>query len=234
MANSSLWKRLSLFLVPPLAANLMRATRRTMRLTHVGRETIDRLRAQRRPYVHAFWHGHMFLMPYSYTGRRIAIMISEHQDGELIARTMKRFGHESIRGSTTSGGASALRAAVRALRQGSDVGFTPDGPRGPRHRVQPGVIQAARLSGAPIVPVAFGASRAKVLGSWDAFIVPWPFSRGVFVYGEPIEVPAHATREMMDSARRELERSLEELSAKAGALAGGALPAAAPVGEPHV
>jgi len=234
LANSSLWKRLSLTLVPPSAAILIRATRRTMRLTHVGREPIERLRAQHRPYIHAFWHGHMFLMPYSYTGRRIAIMISEHQDGELIARTMKRFGHESIRGSTTSGGASALRAAVRALRRGCDVGFTPDGPRGPRHRVQPGVIQAARLSGAPIVPVAFAASRRKVFGSWDAFIVPWPFSRGVFVYGEPIEVPAHAGKEMMESARRDLERSLQALSVKAGALAGRALSVAAHVGERHV
>jgi hypothetical protein len=234
LANSSLWKRLSLTLVPPLAAILMRATRRTMRLTHVGRETVERRLAQRRPYIHAFWHGHMFLMPYAYMGRRIAIMISEHQDGELIARTMKRFGHESIRGSTTSGGASALRAAVRALRQGCDVGITPDGPRGPRHRVQPGVIQVARLSGAAIVPVAFAASRRKVFGSWDAFTVPYPFSRGVFVYGEPIEVPVHAGKELMESARRELERSLQDLSVKAGALAGGAVLAAAHVGERHV
>lgn len=190
-----------------------------MRLHHVGRGPLDALLAARRPYIHAFWHGHLFLMPYSYTGRRIAIMISGHRDGELIARTMGHFGHESIRGSTTSGGAAALRAAVRALREGADVGFTPDGPRGPARRVQPGVIQAARLSGAPVVPVAFGASRCRVMSSWDGFIVPYPFSRGVFLYGEPLHVAAEAGREEMESARVALEERMRAMAVRAAELA---------------
>ena len=212
-------KRLTLWLVPPIAWLLMRATRLTMRLRHVGRGAVDGLQAAGRPYIHAFWHGHLFLMPWSYTGRRIAIMISAHHDGELIARTMGLFGHESIRGSTTSGGASALKAALRALKEGADLGFTPDGPRGPRHRAQMGVIQAARLGGAPIVPVAFSASRKKVFGSWDGFEVPHPFSRGVFVYGDPIEVPRDAGQEEMESARLLLERRLQEAALKAELLA---------------
>jgi len=135
---------------------------------------------------------------------------------------MGRFGHESIRGSTTSGGAMALRAAVRALRGGKDVGFTPDGPRGPRHKVQMGVIQAARMSGAPIVPVAFSASRKRVLGSWDGFIVPAPFSRGVFVYGRPIEVPQKTADGGMEAARLTVEQALSEASARAETIATGA------------
>lgn len=214
--------------MPPLAALLIRLTRRTMRLTFVGREALDAMRAAGRPYIHAFWHGHLFLMPYSYTGRRIAILVSAHQDGELIARTMRRFGHETIRGSTTAGGAAALRGAVRALRSGSDVGVTPDGPRGPRHRVQMGVIQAARLSGAPIVPVAFSASRRTLLGSWDRFLVPWPFSRGVFVYGDPMEVPAGAAQGAMEEARMLLEGRMVDLAARAEALARGNAGAGAP------
>jgi len=190
-----------------------------MRLHHVGRGPLDALLAARRPYIHAFWHGHLFLMPYSYRGDRIAIMISEHRDGELIARTMGHFGHESIRGSTTSGGAAALRAAVRALREGADVGFTPDGPRGPARRVQPGVIQAARLSGAPIVPVAFGASRCRVMSSWDGFVVPYPFSRGVFLYGEPFHVAAEAGREEMESSRVGLEERMRAMAVRAAELA---------------
>lgn len=210
---------LSLLLAPFLASVLIRLTRLTMRLDRVGRRVVDDLGAAGRPYIHTFWHGHLFLMPYSYLGRRIAIMISAHHDGEMIARTMKLFGHESLRGSTTSGGAMALRAAVRALRGGRDVGFTPDGPRGPRHRAQMGVVQAARMSGAPIVPVAFSASRRKVLGSWDGFVVPMPFSRGVFVYGEPIEVPAQADGAQMEALRLDVERSLNELTTKAEMLA---------------
>jgi hypothetical protein len=209
-------------MVPSLASMLIRLTRLTMRLDRIGRGVVDDLGAAGRPYIHAFWHGHLFLMPYSYLGHRIAIMISAHHDGELIARTMKRFGHESLRGSTTSGGAMALRAAVRALRDGCDVGFTPDGPRGPRHRAQMGVVQAARMSGAPIVPVAFSASRKRVLGSWDGFIVPMPFSKGVFVYGDPIEVPAQADEAQMEAARVKVEQSLNSLASKAEALAAGA------------
>jgi hypothetical protein len=160
-------------------------------------------------------------MPYSYRGRGIAIVISAHRDGELIARTMRHFGHEALRGSSTSGGAAALRGAVRALRSGRDVGFTPDGPKGPRHRVQAGVVQAARMSGVPIVPVAFASSRRKTLSSWDRFIVPLPFSRGVFAYGEPIEVPRHADEAGVESARRALEESLRELASRAEAVCAG-------------
>ncbi|HEY3175135.1 MAG TPA: lysophospholipid acyltransferase family protein [Candidatus Polarisedimenticolia bacterium] len=227
-------RRLGLLLVPFLASLLIRLTRLTMRLDRVGRRVVDDLRAAARPYIHTFWHGHLFLMPYSYLGKRIAIMISAHHDGEMIARTMRLFGHESLRGSTTSGGAMALRAAVRSLREGSDVGFTPDGPRGPRHRAQMGVVQAARMSGAPIVPVAFAASRGKVLGSWDGFIVPRPFSKGVFVYGEPIEVPARADEAQMEALRLEVERALNELTSRAQALATGADASARAVESGHV
>ena len=205
--------------IPAAAAVVIRAIRWTMRVHHVGRGPLDALRAAGRPYIHAFWHGHLFLMPYSYSGRRIAIMISEHRDGELIARTLGHFGHESIRGSTTSGGAAALRAAVRALRAGADVGFTPDGPRGPAQQVQPGVIQAARLAQAPIVPVAFGASSCKVMGSWDGFIVPYPFSRGVFLYGEPFFVAERADRDAMEQARLALEEQMRALAAQVRILA---------------
>ena len=214
-----LLRRLGRLVIPALAWALIRITRRTMRLTLVSRHVTDALSGARRPYIHAFWHGHLFLMPYSYTGRRIAVLISAHHDGELIARTMSLFGHETIRGSTTSGGATALKAAVRALRSGVDVGITPDGPRGPRHRVQMGVIQAARLGGAPIVPVAFSASRKKTLGSWDGFMIPYPFSRGVFVYGEPMEVPPGADAAEMESARQALELRMRDLTARAEALA---------------
>ena len=192
-----------------------------MRLSYVGRGIVEELAARGRTYIHAFWHGHLFLMPYSYLGRRITIMISAHHDGELIARTMERFGHRSLRGSTTSGGAVALRGAVRALSEGWDVGFTPDGPRGPRHQAQMGAVAAARLSGAPIVPVAFAASRRRVLGSWDGFVVPMPFSRGVFVYGEPIEVPASAQAAELETARLLLQERLVELTGRAEAIARG-------------
>lgn len=207
------------FLIPRLAAVLIRILRATMRLRCAGAEHLRSLRARGRTYIHAFWHGHLLLMPYAYPGGKIAILISEHRDGEYIARTMERFGHGSIRGSTTSGGAGALRQAVRFARAGGDLGFTPDGPRGPRHRAQMGVVLAARLSGLPVVPVGFGAAPAKALGSWDRFIVPLPFSRGVFVYGEPIEVAPSAGEAEMEEVRQRLERALGECAGEAASSA---------------
>lgn len=195
-------------LIPRLAAGLIRALRVTMRIRCAGGDNLRALRKAGGSYIHAFWHGHLLLMPYSYTGGRIAVMISEHRDGEYIARTMERFGYSSVRGSTTSGGAAALRKAVRLARQGWDLGFTPDGPRGPRHVAQMGVITAARLSGLPIVPVGFAADPAREIGSWDRFVVPYPFSRGVFVYGEPVVVERGSDGEAMEELRLRVEEAI--------------------------
>ncbi|MBI3447955.1 MAG: lysophospholipid acyltransferase family protein [Acidobacteria bacterium] len=199
---------LMLPLVPRAASLAIRGLRATMSLRCSGGEVLESIRAGGRPYIHAFWHGHLLLMPYAYPGGRIAILISEHRDGEYIARTMARFGHSAIRGSTTSGGAAALRGAVRRAKDGWDIGFTPDGPRGPRHVVQMGVVLTARLSGLPIVPVSFAASGARSLGSWDGFVVPKLFSRGVFVYGSPVPVTASADEDEMRSAASRLQQAL--------------------------
>lgn len=144
----------------PLAANgLIRLVRRTMRVRYSGRAVLESLIRAQRPFILAFWHGELFLMRYAFPGTRITILISRHRDGEIIARTMELFGLHASRGSTTEGGAAGLREVVRRVREGYCIGFTPDGPRGPRHVVQPGVIQAARLARIPIVPVGFGASK---------------------------------------------------------------------------
>ncbi len=208
------------WIVPRLAALLIRILRATMRIRCAGRERLEALRSAGGRYIHAFWHGDLLLMPYAYPGGKIAILISEHRDGEHIARTMERFGHTSVRGSTTSGGAAALRGAVRMARDGYDLGFTPDGPRGPRHKAQMGVVAASRMTGLPIVPVGFSARPARRLGSWDGFIVPWPFSRGVFVYGEPLLVAPEAGAEEMEEARRRVEAALSECARRATDLAG--------------
>src|SRR4029450_10723050 len=132
----------------------------TMRIRYAGRETADRMLAAGEPFILAFWHGRLFLMRYALPGTtRITILISRHSDGEMIARTMELFGLHASRGSTTEGGAAGLREVVRRVREGYCVGFTPDGPRGPRHVAQRGVVQGARLARVPIVPVGFGASK---------------------------------------------------------------------------
>ena len=160
------WKhRLGLLAGPVLASGLIRALRRLMRWRHLDREPVLELHRRGLPYVHAFFHDQLLMMTYSYAGapfgRRLAVLSSRHRDGEYVSRTLERFGHLMVRGSTGRGAVGGLKEMIRHLRQGRDAAFATDGPRGPRHRVQIGVIEAARLGAAPIVPVAFAASKKK-------------------------------------------------------------------------
>jgi lysophospholipid acyltransferase (LPLAT)-like uncharacterized protein len=202
-------------LVSLLASGLIRLLRATLRVEYRNADALDRARGpEKGPYILSFWHGRLLLMRYAYPGDRITVMISRHQDGEYIAATMRRFGIHSTRGSTTSGGTAALREMVRRLVEGWDAAFTPDGPRGPRHVVQPGVLEAARLSGRPIVPVTFAARSGRRLASWDRFLVPRPLTRGLFLYGEPLHVPRATRGEAMEALKQELQGRMIALEAE--------------------
>jgi hypothetical protein len=128
-------------------------------------EVVLSLHRDHTPYIHAFFHDQLLMMTYSYLGqsygRRLAVLSSRHRDGEYVSRTLERFGHLMVRGSTGRGGVAGLKEMIRHLRAGTDAAFATDGPRGPRRRVQIGVIEAARLGGAPIVPVALGLGKKK-------------------------------------------------------------------------
>jgi len=153
--------RLWLDLIPWLGYWLIRILRITMRIRVLNAEGIRTMWKENRNMIVAFWHGQQLMMPTAYGGKNVTILISRHRDGELIARTVGRFGFRAARGSTTRGGSTALNQLVRSARNGSDLAVTPDGPRGPRHVAQPGVLELAKLTGLPIFPVAFGASKKK-------------------------------------------------------------------------
>jgi lysophospholipid acyltransferase (LPLAT)-like uncharacterized protein len=159
-------------------------------------------------------------MPYAYRGRRISVLVSQSRDGELIARTVARLGIDSSRGSSSRGGIVGMRSLLRKAAEGWDIAFTPDGPRGPLREVQPGVILAAAATGLPIQPVAIAASRAKLLRSWDRFLVPLPFSAVHFVYGEPLVVERRGD---LEQAAVELKTRLDAAEAAAENLAKGVL-----------
>ncbi len=132
------------------------------------------------------WHDQLLMMIMSYRGEGAKILISSSTDGELIARTMSYFGQSTVRGSSSRGGRAAFKELLSLGQEKVDLGFTPDGPRGPRHVLKDGIVQLARLSGRPIVPLAFVCSRGHRFKSWDRFLVPYPFGRGVFSYGQPL------------------------------------------------
>ena len=148
------------------ASTLIRCLRRLIRWRWVNEGVVLDLHRQGRPYVHAFFHDQLLMMTYSYLGRpfgrRLAVLSSRHRDGEYVSRTLERFGHLMVRGSSGGGAVAGLKEMIRHLRAGLDAAFATDGPRGPRHKVQIGVIEAARLGAAPIVPVAFAASKKKL------------------------------------------------------------------------
>ena len=209
--------------LPPVRAVLCRLVAAYIRLVYAtsrwemrNAEAVNALWDAGSPFILAFWHGRMFMMPAMWRkGAPVSMLISRHRDGELIARTLRHFGVDAIRGSTSRGGAGALREVLRALKSGKWIGFTPDGPRGPPMRASDGVVSVARLAGAPIVPAACAVSRRKVLSSWDRFAVPFPFSRGIYIWGEPLSVPRDADGETLEALRLSLERSLNEISAAA-------------------
>jgi lysophospholipid acyltransferase (LPLAT)-like uncharacterized protein len=192
--------------------------RACVRLRHHGDAAVRGWEARDERFILAFWHRHLLLMPFAYRGRRISVLISRSRDGELIARTVARFGIHAARGSSSRGGAAGLRELLRQGRQGYDLAFTPDGPRGPLGVVQPGVILAAAATGFPVQPVAIGASRARRLRSWDRFLVPLPLATVHLVYGEPLAVPRRASPE---AAAAELQRRLDAAEAAAEQLARG-------------
>lgn len=203
-------------LIAWLAAQYIRAVYATSRWTVIGAEHPHRLQAEGKPLILCFWHGRLLMMPKVWTyPAPMNMLISNHSDGRLIARTIRHFGIRTIWGSSTRGGTAALIAMTRALGEGGCAGITPDGPRGPRMRAAPGVAMVARLSGAPVVPVTYSMSRAAILRSWDRFMLPLPFSRGVFIWGEPIEVPHKAKQPEMEAARAAIEAQLNRITHKA-------------------
>ncbi|MGD9537521.1 MAG: lysophospholipid acyltransferase family protein [Alphaproteobacteria bacterium] len=204
-----------------LAAQYIRFVYVTTRWRIEGRAPVDALLAAGQPIIPAFWHSRLLMAPFGWDRcLPTKVLVSTHRDGELIARTVRHLGIDSIRGSTTRGGVAALRAMLKALKSGAHVVVTPDGPRGPRMRVQPGAILAASLSGAPIVPATCAVSHCRFLATWDRFVLALPFGRGIYLWGEPLSVPRDADEAAREAARRELERRLNALTERADRLMG--------------
>ncbi len=216
------WWNFSLrLLIAPAIALVVRLWCLTLRFRHINREGERELLGSGRAFILAFWHGRMFPLPYIYRRPFGYILVSRSRDGELVGQVLKHFNSDLVRGSTTSpggrdkGGGRALRELVSLMRKGHSAGITTDGPKGPRHRVQMGIITLAALTGAPIVPVTFGARHARRFGSWDRFLLPYPFSETVVIWGDPLEVPEHADSHLLEKKRQELEQSLLRITEQA-------------------
>jgi lysophospholipid acyltransferase (LPLAT)-like uncharacterized protein len=191
----------------------------TTRWIVVGRDRLDALAATNTPIVMVFWHGRLCMIPNIWPNHfpQMNVVVSFHRDGEMIGSIIRYFGFNLIRGSTGKQGALvAFRESVRKLKNGEALGFTPDGPRGPRmHAVTTGVVEITRNTGATLMPVTFSTSRCKIFKSWDRFMLPLPFGQGTFIYGNTITPSVDATREQVEVYRQQLEDELNRITHQA-------------------
>ena len=196
-----------------LAANYIRLIKLTGQWRIDGTEIPTDMLKEGKPFLVAFWHGRLLMMSLAWPYQQnFKMVISRHRDGELIARTIKFLGFDSISGSSSRGGAGTMRSILRALKSGEYVGVTPDGPRGPRMRAAKGIVFAACHAGVPILPLSYAARSCKTLPSWDRFLIPLPFCRGIIKWGKPIAITSNADEKEILQKTSDLEKQLNFLT----------------------
>jgi lysophospholipid acyltransferase (LPLAT)-like uncharacterized protein len=181
---------------------LIRLLAMTWRMRPVNDDEVVAARASGQRVIFTLWHGELLPLLWYHRGQGVAVVISEHRDGEIIAQIAERLGYATVRGSTSRGGGRALIGLMRAIEAGRDGAVTPDGPRGPAHVFAPGAAIAAQRTGAPLAMIRASATRAWRLKSWDRFLVPKPFATVRVIYGPLTSVDATSPREAAEQAPR--------------------------------
>ena len=185
-----------------IGAFALRMLAKTWRIRVIGDEGLNAERTARRPVIFVLWHGQMLPLLYQHRNQAVRVLISEHRDGELVARTAIALGFGTVRGSSTRGSGRALLGLVREVEAGKDIAVTPDGPRGPAKSFAPGALIVAQRTGARLVPITAVAKSAWHLKSWDRFMIPKPFARVVISYGPMTSVDATDVRDAQHEAER--------------------------------
>jgi lysophospholipid acyltransferase (LPLAT)-like uncharacterized protein len=206
------WRSRALLL---MGTSALRMLARTWRVRVINPSALGDLRAANRAFIFSLWHGQLLPLLWHHRDEGVVLLISEHQDGEMVARAAQSLGYALVRGSTTRGGDRALISVIRELQAGREVAITPDGPRGPARKYAPGALIAAQRSGAVILPVVAVADKAWRLRSWDQFMIPKPFARVTVAYGDPAAVLAATPRAATAEGPR-FEAMMNETIGKAG------------------
>lgn len=183
----------------------------TIRWQVSGEEHLDAVVKNGRIPIYCLWHDRIFGGTYFLRDRGIVVITSQSRDGEYIARFLRRMGFGAIRGSSTRGGVRALVEMIKWMRRGLPMAFTVDGPKGPRYSAKMGAVMLAKKTGNPMLPFIVECERYWTIGSWDRLQIPKPFTRAKFLVGTPIDVPANASDEVLESKRNELQAALDAL-----------------------
>jgi lysophospholipid acyltransferase (LPLAT)-like uncharacterized protein len=198
-----------------LASFLMKFSFCTTRWTIIGEDIPDSYHKNGAPFVVCLWHDRLMMAPCAWKWKkRLHVLASNHTDGRLIARVVENFSMPAVFGSTGKNGMAAAKKLIKLVKSGEYVAIIPDGPKGPRHKLSPGVVAVSRLTKADILPFSFCVKRFYRFNSWDKFILVWPFNRGVMVWGKPI--PAAELAEMSEEESvNYVESKINEASKKA-------------------
>lgn len=192
----------------------------TSRYVRINWHVLEHFYRERKPFLLAIWHNNVFTGMHFMHGHPYHIMISRSRDGDDITWVSERFGYTGLRGSPAAGASAVLREALRTLAKGGAVTVTPDGPRGPRYVVKPGLIALARKTGVPIVPICGSAARRWEAHNWDRMKLAKPFARHVVLVGDPIwldpkEADESTQRLRVQALMRQMVRRAEALSGAA-------------------
>jgi lysophospholipid acyltransferase (LPLAT)-like uncharacterized protein len=205
------WRVIRPRVLAGVAYAIVRILGSLVRLEIIGFDKLDMLHSA----ILCSWHGRTIIFSNAYRNRGVWVIISQSKDGDLQTSIFSRLGYRIIRGSTGRGGVRAAVEGIRAMREGGLMAMTPDGPRGPSHVVQGGVMTMAQKSGAALVPVGVSAAHRYLFRSWDSYMIPYPFSRAVMIAGDPIYVPKDATDEEMEALRRRFEDAINRIEEEA-------------------
>lgn len=188
---------------------------KSTRMIILNEEEYRDLRKEGKPVVLLVWHGRIFLVPYFFRRRNIMPLVSPSGDGEIAARIMARWGYKILRGSGSHTMVTAWKQMISELKAGGEVIIVPDGPRGPHRIHKPGGLRLAQETGAYCVPFTFSTDRKKVLKSWDRFLMFYPFSKVVVIFGKPFTIAGDLNDEDLEKERRRIERLLTDLDEQA-------------------
>ena len=200
-----------------LGSHIIRLLGISARIKRIGYEHYQRLISEKRTIIFCIWHGRILIPIFLHRNQQIVGMVSQHRDGEIIARIIEKLGYLTVRGSSTRGGRKAAVDMIRALKSGHHGAIMPDGPTGPRHYFKPGAVAIAQKSNAVILPFTFASKHPICFKSWDRFTIWWPFSQCIALYGEPIELPAEITGEEFEAIRNSIQEKMIDLEKQADA-----------------
>jgi lysophospholipid acyltransferase (LPLAT)-like uncharacterized protein len=211
------WRRVRPVVLSRLAYIMVRLFGATFRIRVYNFEAFEKLPGGK---ILCGWHGRSMVASIFFRKRGYWVIISKSKDGDIQTHVFQNLGFNVIRGSTGRGGERALIESIRELKKGATMAITPDGPRGPTHVVQGGIMLMAKKSGAWLVPCGVSARPRFLAKSWDSYMVPMPFSKCVMTFGEPVQVPPDATDEGVEEIRLRLQDAMTQLEMEAERILG--------------